>query len=290
MAKVKKSIDLKKALPLILLAAVLSLTACRNSRPPEYTIVRLRDGAVISFSQMIKEIEGVDFVFVGEVHDSEKSHQVQLQIIKELHKRRLPLAVGFEMFWAKSQPELNKWIAGDMDEEDFIRLYYRNWRLPWPYYSDILLYLRKQKIPMVGLNIPWQVSQKVASNGAASLTKEELAELPPGLSCDVSPDYKAFIRKVFTEHANQGGDSFQNFCEAQVLWDKVMAWHLVEHEKKNPATTVVLSGVVHALKRGIPSQVLKLQKKSTIRIIVPEAPGINMQAITEKLADYLILN
>ena len=69
-----------------------------------------------------------------------------------------------------------------------------------------------------------------------------------------------------------------------------MAWHLVEHEKKNPATTVVLSGVVHALKRGIPSQVLKLQKKSTIRIIVPEAPGINMQAITEKLADYLILN
>lgn len=281
---------MKKAAILILLATTLFLSSCSRSRPPEYIVIRLHDGATISFSQMIGELEGVDFIFVGEIHDSRRSHRVQLQIVKALHDRELPLAVGLEMFWSKSQPELDQWIAGDLDEEDFIRLYYRNWRMPWPYYSDIFFYLKKKGIPMVGLNIPWTVSQKVANNGAASLSKEELGELPPGLSCDVSSEYKDYIRQVFTLHANQKGKTFQNFCEAQVLWDKVMAWHLVEHEKKDPATTVVLAGLVHALKRGIPSQVAKLQKKSTTRIIVPEAPGIDMQAITSKLADYIILN
>ncbi len=281
---------MKKAAILIVLAAALVLSSCNRQRPPEYSVVRLKDGARISFSQMTGELEGVDFVFVGEVHDSMKSHQVQLQVIKGLHKRGLPLAVGLEMFWAKSQPELDKWVAGDLDKEDFIRLYYSNWRMPWPYYSDIFLYLKKKGIPMVGLNVPWTVSQKVAAHGVDSLNKEQLRELPPGLSCDVTPAYKNYIRQVFTEHANQESDSFQNFCEAQVLWDKVMAWHLVEHEKKDPATTVVLTGIVHALQRGIPSRVAELQKNYTTRVIVPQVQGIDVQSITAKLADYLILD
>lgn len=281
---------MKKAAILILLAAVFALPSCSHSQSPEYNILRLRDGAKISFSQMIGELKGTNFIFVGEIHTSMKSHEAQLKVIKELHKRGQPLAVGFEMFWAKSQPQLDQWIAGNLGEEDFIRLYYRDWRMPWPYYRDIFLYLKKQRIPMVGLNIPRTVSEKVANYGAASLTKEELSELPPGLSCDVSPAYKDYIRQVFTEHANPQDDSFQNFCEAQVLWDKVMAWHLVEYEKKNPVPVVVLCGLVHSLKRGIPSRVKELRKNYTCRIIIPQVPGIATKSITAKLADYLILD
>jgi uncharacterized iron-regulated protein len=281
---------MKKTAFLFLVLASLVLSSCSRAQPKQYTIVRLRDGAKISFSQMIEELEGANYVFVGEVHDSMKCHQIQLQVIKALHEKKLPLAVGSEMFWAKSQPEIDRWLAGDMSEENFIRLYYRNWKLPWSYYRDIFLYLKKQKIPLLGLNIPWSVSQKVATDGAVSLTKEELSELPPGLSCDVGPGYKDYIHQIFTEHAHQQDDSFQNFCEAQVLWDKVMAWHLIKYEKKNPATVVVLTGLVHAMRRGIPSRVAELQKNATSRIIIPQVPGINIQSITAKLADYIILD
>ena len=48
---------------------------------------------------------------------------------------------------------------------------------------------------------------------------------------------------------------FVNFCEAQMVWDKSMAWHLMGYLKKNPDTTmVVLAGVGHAWKRGISEQ------------------------------------
>lgn len=274
---------------LILLAAAFVICSCSKSRPEKYMVQRLRDGAMISFSQMIGELKGTDFVFVGERHDSMENHQIQLRVIKDLHAGGAPLAVGFEMFWARSQPQLDQWLAGKISDEDFIRLYYRDWRLPWPYYRDIFLYLKKEGIAMVGLNVPREVSQKVAGQGAASLSKEELGELPPGLSCDVRPEYKEYIRQVFSVHAKNKGESFQNFCEAQVLWDKVMAWHLVEHRKKHPAPTVVLCGLVHALRRGIPSRVEEMQKNASIKIIIPQSPGVNLGSNPSRLADYLIL-
>jgi len=272
----------------ILVVVAFVISSCSNSPTSEYKIQRLSDGAAISFSKMIGELEGVGFVFVGEKHNSMENHQVQLKIIEELHRRGRHLTVGLEMFWAKSQPELDRWSAGEMNDDDFIRLYYRNWRMPWPLYRNIFFYLKEQGIPMVGLNIPNTISKKVAAHGADSLSEEDLAELPPGLSCDVRPGYKDFIRQVFTEHAGEG-KSFQNFCEAQVLWDKVMAWHLLQQESKNPGMTVVLCGFVHALKRGIPSRVEEMQKGSTVKVIVPWAQGMDPRSITSKLADYLII-
>jgi len=273
------------------MAAVLALCSCEKNLKAEYEVLRLRDGEKISFSRMIDQLEGIDFVFVGETHDSKENHQVQLRIIKALHAAGRPLQVGLEMFQAKSQPKIDKWQAGRISNSDFIRIYYGNWKQPWPLYRDIFYYLKEKKIPMLGLNIPPAVSKKVAGEGAAALTEADRAELPPGLSCDVSPAYRNYIEQVFSQHAAGRNDrSFQNFCEAQVLWDKVMAWHLVQRQKQETVTTVVLCGIVHALKRGIPSRVESMREGSTIKIILPGTKGINLEAITPKLADYIVLN
>ena len=279
----------KLILPILLLLTAFAAFSCRGREMTDYAVIRLSDGTAISFSEMIGELRGIDFIFVGELHDDMTSHELQLQVIKALHTGEIPLTVGFEMFQAGSQPELDRWLAGDMGTEEFARLYYRNWGLPWPYYRDIFLYLQKEKIPMLGLNIPPTISQKVAARGVASLNEEELAELPPGLSCDVSPRYREYIRQVFSAHAGDEGESFQNFCEAQVLWDKTMAWHLVQNRKGQRASTVVLCGMIHALKQGIPIQVREMEENATIRVIVPQTPGIDIRMLNSNLADYLVL-
>jgi uncharacterized iron-regulated protein len=280
---------IRKSVVVLIFSIVLIASACRSHDRGEYRVVRLRDGAVISFADMIGEVQGADFIFVGESHDNMEHHRLQLRIIRELHDRGLPLAVGFEMFRAGSQPELNRWLAGEMDQEDIMRLYYRDWGMPWPLYRDIMVFLGQENIPLLGLNIPRAISRKVARLGYASLTSEELAQLPPGLSCDVSPGYRQYIRKVFTNHASQEERAFHNFCEAQVLWDAAMAWHLVRYRNDNQGPVVVLSGMIHALKRGIPFRAEQMEGEYTSRVIVPQERDIDLQRIGPALADYMVL-
>lgn len=114
--------------------------------------------------------------------------------------------------------------------------------------------------------------------------------LPSGISCDVDPTYMDFIKKAYATHGWGGDRQFLNFCEAQLIWDKAMAWHLVEFLNKNPGKTViVLCGVGHAWKRGIPEQVARLSKY-TCKVILPIIPDqIEPDSVTTLDADYVVL-
>ncbi len=250
-------------------------------------VLRVSDGRVISFEEMIDDLKKADIVFVGEVHDSERDHQAEFDIISALHERDVPIGIGLEMFRAESQRSLDEWNSGKLDEAGFIRVYYDNWRIPWPFYGDILQYAKQHAIPMVGLNVPDAISKKVATKGFSALTHDERAQLPPGISCNVDERYMDFIRRVYESHA-AGKDSFVHFCEAQMLWDKSMAWHLEHYMKKHPGRKmVVLSGIGHSWKRGIPDQI-RQSSSYTFKVVLPAVPnGAKRSSITTADADYI---
>lgn len=251
------------------------------------TVLRVNDRSFIPFSQMIQEVMGTDLLFIGELHDREDHHAAQFEVIRAIKTSGAPMAVGLEMFTARNQQELDEWVEGKMEVDRFIKLYYSYWKLPWHLYSDIFFYLREHRIPMVGLNVPRQITQKVAEEGFGSLGEEELAELPPGLACDVDERYMEYIKKMFEVHGRPE-EKFVNFCEAQILWDKVMAWYLKKYTDMNPGrTVVVLTGITHALKKGIPEQATRLSTLS-FKVIVP-VQNIPLAAITEEYADYVLL-
>ncbi len=255
----------------------------------ETRVFRVSDRKIISFEQMVEDLKKTSIVFVGEIHNLEFHHRLQIAIIKALHDSGIRLAVGFEMFTAESQGDLNGWVNGRLPLSDFIKIYYRNWGMPWPLYRDILLYVRENRIPTVGLNIPAGISEKVAAHGFSSLTAGELGKLPPGISCIVDERYMEFIKKAYSTH--RGSNQFVYFCEAQVLWDKTMAWNLSEFLKNNGArTVVVLAGTGHAWKKGIPDQVRTLSEKTPYKVILPEVPDyIEPKNITSEDADYILL-
>jgi uncharacterized iron-regulated protein len=154
-------------------------------------------------------------------------------------------------------------------------------------YKDIFLYARDHNIPLIGLNVPREITKKVSENGFGSLTQRERKKLPPGVTCELDGRYKDFLRRLF--HVKGKSDaSFNNFCEAQVLWDQAMAFYLSRYVEKNPERVVaVLSGSVHAWKYGIPRQ---LQRYISLpyKVLLPDLPG-DYSTLSRDDADYLII-
>jgi uncharacterized iron-regulated protein len=277
----------KLLMQLLMLTIVFSAV---RAHPGSGEVFRVRDGKVISFQQMIEEIKKVTVVFVGELHDSAEHHRLQLDVIKALRTTGAPVAVGLEMFRAESQEDLDRWVSGASTLERFLPVYYDNWRIAWPLYRDIFLYARESKTALVGLNVPQDVTRKVARKGFAALDPEDLKDLPPDISCNVDPRYMEFIKRAYSGH-DIDEQAFVHFCEAQLVWDKSMAWHLIQYLRKNPSQhMIVLAGAGHAWKRGVPGQVEQLSPKLTYKVILPPIPGeIDQKHISIGDADYVLL-
>lgn len=253
------------------------------------SVFRTSDGAVITLEELSQELKGTDIVFIGEQHDRFHHHQLQLAVIHGLHIAGVPLSVGFEMFRAKDQDQLTRWVEGRIDEETFRNIYSGFWSMPWTLYEDIFLYVQDHEIPMIGLNIPESIGRKISSSGFDSLNAEEMKELPPDITCDdISQRYRDSIRQAYDRHHWTSG-GFEYFCEAQMIWDKSMAWHLVEYMNRHQGrTAVVLAGIAHAWKPGIPEQVVRASNY-TVTVILPEVPGqIDSDRITVLEADYIL--
>jgi uncharacterized iron-regulated protein len=273
-------------LALMIAHAIPFLAGCQDGG-----VVRLTDRAVIPFDRMTAEASKSRVVIVGETHDAKAHHDLQLRVIRTLHEGGVVLAVGLEMFRAENQELLEKWWRWGMSTEQFETLYRENWGLPWPLYRDIFLYTRQKRIPLVGLNVPREIVSKVAREGYASLTEAERKKLPPGLTCTVDEAYRTFIRKTYSEHAHGTGRSFENFCEAQMLWDTAMALYALEYLEKNPTSRmVILAGSVHAWKRAIPRQIATMKPDVSVSVILPVQGREAVEKLTAEDADYAVVN
>ena len=249
-------------------------------------IVRVKDRREVTFGEMMTDLKKARVVYVGENHDEPAHHLLQLRIIRDLHGAGVPLAIGMEMFTAAEQRELDRWVEGRVPLARFQKFYLRNWTLPWSLYGDILLFARDHRIPLVGLNVSRKIARKVAMTGFDSLTPEERRALPPSIACDVSDAYLAMIRRSYANH-DAGQRSFRNFCEAQMLWNKAMAYHLVAFLQKNPRrTVVVITGGGHAMRGGMPTEVEKEEPALKGVIVLPD-PAMPLDTITLADADYL---
>jgi uncharacterized iron-regulated protein len=267
----------------IIAAAMPFLAGCQDGG-----VVRLNDRATIPFDRMVGEVSKSRVIVIGETHDNQAHHILQLKIIRTLHEGGLPLAVGLEMFRAESQELLDKWWRWGMPTEQFEALYRENWGMPWLLYRDLFLYARQKRIPLVGLNVPREIIAKVAREGYGSLTEAERKKLPPGLTCTIDEEYRAFIRKTFTEHVHGSGRSFETFCEAQMVWDTAMAIYALDYLDRNPGSRlVILAGSVHAWKRAIPRQIATMRPDVTVSVILPDPDGKG--GLTVEDADYLVL-
>lgn len=250
-------------------------------------IVRVADDSYVELDSLIERLKEVDIVFIGERHGEAGHQEAQLQIIQSLKEAGEDVAVAIEMFREDEQPVLDDWVDGNLAREELVEAYNRNWGM-WPRYRPVFEYARQQRIPMVGLNLSREITGKVAREGFNSLSENHLDELPP-VQCSPDPRYENFIRRAMGLHSDDG-QAFSNFCEAQLLWDKVMAINLLEYLDKNPGkTVVVLTGSGHAWKYGIPEQVSERSDYDYL-VLMPEIDDrLSRETATTEEVDYLLM-
>jgi uncharacterized iron-regulated protein len=88
-------------------------------------------------SEKIADLKKHRIILVGEHHSNKRHHRAQLRVIQALEQAGVKVAIGLEMFRDDSQSALDKWIAGQLDEADFERIYYDNWNFPYGAYRMI---------------------------------------------------------------------------------------------------------------------------------------------------------
>lgn len=277
------------AVRLILALAValaLPLDACAAP-----LITRVSDRQEVPLSQLVSAAERSDLIMIGEVHDDQKHHELQLAVIRSLWERKVPLAIGLEMFDPGSQRLLDDWTDGKLSEQEMKAIYAKNWSFDWSFYRAIFLYARDHRVPLVALNIPKEIATKVSRQGYASLSEEEKKGLPQGTSCDLNNPHTAFLEKSF-KHLFQRvtrGRLFSNFCEAQTVRNSGMAMNLASYLKKRPGTRIVaITGVWHAVRNAVPEQLRRHDAKKSSTVILPEIAELNLENATPDVVDYLV--
>jgi uncharacterized iron-regulated protein len=272
------------AISVVILFGVLHATQAHLT----HRIYDLQNNKEMQMSDVIADLKRNRIILVGEHHANQKHHFAQLNVIQSLKESGVEVAVGLEMFRSDSQQELDRWIAGDIGEEEFQTIFYDNWGYSWENYRVIFDYAKKQKVPLIGLNVSRDITRQVAFQGFQSLSKEQKGKLS-NIACRVDKEYMDYIKKAFGGHAH-GKLNFSYFCEAQLVWDTVMAINALDYLDKNPqALIVVLTGTGHAQKNAIPRQI-RQRSEVAYAIILPEVKGrIDPETVDTTDADYIML-
>ncbi len=192
--------------------------------PPKIgEIVHMPTGTLVSRAQMIDVAGDARIVYLGETHDNPASHRLELQVLRaldDLHPGRQ--ALGMEMFSRSQQPALDRWVAGKLDEKDFLRESHcdSNWGMNFDYYRDLLNFARKRHIPVIALNAEKNLVREIASKPPDLLNPAERAKLP---ELDLNNPYgRAMVTAYYSAHIH-GGKSLDSFLRVQALWDDTMA-------------------------------------------------------------------
>ncbi len=271
------------ACSLIFLLVSLSAAAQRITSPINQSSYPRQD--------ILAKLAQASVVYLGETHDRPKDHQAQLDIVRSLYRLRYssgaitngsagakisitsdppmsygqatPIAIALEMFQRPYQAVLNRYLAGELTETQLQAQsqYNQRWGFSWEYYAPILRFAKEKHLPLLAINTPTEVSQKVSRTGLQSLTPAEQQFIPPLEDVDISNSaYRQLMLRIYQDfHSGKDLAGFEKFFQAQVLWDETMAEAIANFLRSHRGSQViVLAGQGHIrYGYGIPSRVAR---------------------------------
>jgi uncharacterized iron-regulated protein len=215
--------------------------------------------------KIINQLQTAKVVYLGETHDRESDRHQQLAIIQTLFNQNSRLAIGMEMFQRQMQPVLDRYLAGKITAAELRQQseFDRRWGYKWESYLPLLEFAKANRLPVIALNTPTEITRKAAKTGLESLTKAELEYIPPIDQIDRSNlKYQQMILGSYRQHAgivSISSKSFDRFYTAQLLWDETMADRVATFAQQNPQhQTIVVAGRSHIIYGyGIPDRVMR---------------------------------
>ena len=230
-------------------------------------------GNRISTQNIIKDAARRKVVLLGEEHSNPDHHAWQVQTIAQIYATNPNIVLGFEAFPRSKQGVLDKWVDGELGENEFIELsgWDEFWRFDKNLYLGLFNFARINHVPMIALNVERELINGVSENGWSGLKETQRRSI--GEPAPATSGYLKILEQVFKEHKNgkdengqtlptKDNPKFNNFVAAQLTWDRAFAEAIEEKLKseqtagKNPVIINIIGrghidygfGVLHQLK------------------------------------------
>lgn len=132
-----------------------------------------KSGKELTAAQLAQKLAKYDVVFFGEYHDQSEIHKSEIDLLEALHKiKGEKLVLSMEMFEVDNQEKLDSFLAGQLNEADFMAT-----SRPWPNYqtdyAPLVNFAKEQNMPVVAANVPRFLAAHVAQNNASAAGIEE---------------------------------------------------------------------------------------------------------------------
>lgn len=226
-----------------------------------------------------------DVVLLGERHDESDHHAWQLHTLAALLAQRPQMVIGFEAFPRRVQGTLDKWVAGELTESQFLERseWDKVWNMPAGLYLPLFQFARINRIPMIALNVDRELTRQIAQKGWDGVPAERKEGVPR--PAPASQAYREMLFESYREHPaarEKGGvlsrtdPDFLHFIDSQTTWDRAMAEALAQRLRVAPASArpiaVGIMGAGHIRNGyGVPHQLRDLGISSIATLVPVEA-------------------
>jgi len=225
-------------------------------------------GKSLTLDEIIDAVSDKPVVFIGERHTNYEDHKVELAVITGLFNKGTKIAIGMEMFQKPFQKVIDEYLAGTIDEREFLKKteYFKRWGFDYNYYREIIEFAKAKGVPLIALNQRSEIVDKVAKGGLDALSEAERKEIPQDM--DMSDElYKKRLKEIYEDHPDH--IPFKDFYQSQIIWDETMAHSAARFLEERPDHhMIVLAGVGHIMyDSGIPNRVHRLAGKDYVTLI-----------------------
>jgi uncharacterized iron-regulated protein len=236
-------------------------------------------GQATTMEALLERAHQAGIVLLGESHDSHEHHRWQLQVITALHSRHPELVIALEMFPRRVQPALDRWVAGEIDEAEFLRA--SEWRQVWSFdpalYLPIFHFARMNRIPLVAINVDRSLVQTVSEKGYAAIPATEREGISEPAPATVA--YEDMLLESWRDHLppdkqqdaalTRQDAEFRRFVESQLVWDRAMAHGIADAARQKPEAVVVgLMGSGHVIHGwGVSHQLQQMGRKAPLALL-----------------------
>jgi uncharacterized iron-regulated protein len=247
----------------------------------EHALTALGPTGFVAEPTLVDELSKASLVCLGEQHDNVVHHAQQRRLASALVERAQaagrPVALGLEMFSLPSQPFLDAFTRGEIDEATLLEQtdYARRWGFDFSFYRNTIAVFANRHAPLLALNAPREWTKAVAKAGPSALAELGATLRAEELVLD-DPDHQRFFATAMGafhpgRHAKAHGEtvdgttgethgtkpavdwSTEPFYVAQVVWDETMAKTAAQWLAQEPnGLVVVLAGAGHCHRSAIP--------------------------------------
>lgn len=142
----------------------------------------------------------LDALLLGEIHTSADDHAWQLATLEAVSQARPRLSLGLEMIPSARQAVLDRYSAGQLDEDAFLRQV--GWAEVWGHdpalYLPLLRWARLRGVPLLALNAEPDVVRRVRRQGLAATAPAQREGI--GTPLPAGPAYRQRLERAWRGH------------------------------------------------------------------------------------------